>query len=81
MAVIPDFGKTTLTDFATRHIAYGTTMRTRSGTLRALRRIDVFGPFRVARDCHIRASYDLTVTLVEIVCQLSAQAALDRRPK
>ena len=28
MAVIPDFGKTTLTDFATRHIAYGTTIYT-----------------------------------------------------
>ena len=27
-AVIPDFGKTTLTDFATRHIAYGTTIYT-----------------------------------------------------
>lgn len=28
MNVIPDFGKTTLTDFATRHIAYGTTIST-----------------------------------------------------
>ena len=28
MAVIPDFGKTTLTDFATRHIAHGTTIST-----------------------------------------------------
>ena len=28
MAVIPDFGKTTLTDFATRYIAYGTTIYT-----------------------------------------------------